>query len=198
MGECRQILGSAQLSALHVSRDGASSNDGRLAVLSEQAQMSQPKLLITDKVCSLHMNHHIQGMVFTSCMEIARGLYTLAALTRWGVSWLTVIVAVPVVAASRLVVVRSAPPPECRDFASELIGYVALHCDVIAHRRRGPDGWAASSSDAKQRRRTNGDELLSILGPLLPGLVVLPRLGHARYHAASHARARSLRLAQSV
>lgn len=117
-------------------------------------------------MCRFHNNDHIKGSVLALSMDMAKGLYSLAALGRWGVNFMRVVNSVPFVGARRLLVIRAEPPAECATFGAELLDYATLHHDC-REKKHGSDSPDPDPMLAKEKYRAEGQQLLAVLnGPV--------------------------------
>ena len=169
------VLIRARFGVLHWSRDGAASNDKCIANLMDTLSLDHPRLLQSDKVCSMHSNHLISGSLLGEAMDVIRKMYVFSSLCRAGTTFLKVIKVLPLVAAEQLRMHRGPPPDGCQAFASQLLQFACLY--HVSHHSSPADS-ATSHADtmdetlrkeetSREKFRQHGIALLGVLnGPL--------------------------------
>jgi hypothetical protein len=160
------ILRAVRFGVLHWGRDGAASNDKCIASLMEQFGLEHPRLLQSDKVCSMHSNHLVTTSLIGQSMEVVSKLYVFASLCKAGTTFLKAIRVLPLVAAEQLRMCRGPPPPGCQAFASQLLQFACLyhvshhsstsHVESIAETLR-------KEETSRDKFRQHGLSLLAVL-----------------------------------
>ena len=163
---CSDIIRAADVAALHLGSDNASSNLKLVAHRFNQLAKDHSQLLLSHKDCSLHNNDLVKHALVNLNLPLVSGLYKMASLCKSGSSFMRVLHCLPGLVRRRLIVLKGVKPPEsAAESANLIIDYAALHYQPQCSRQQkeaDPEFWVRRSA-AKARRRQAAQDLFDIL-----------------------------------